>query len=342
MGIFDFIGKSLNWVSGDIAVDLGTANTLLYLSGKGIVINEPSIVARSIHDDKVIAVGNDAKAMMGKTHRGLETIRPLQDGVIANFNMTDEMLQGFIKKINLNRLARPKMVICVPSGVTEVERRAVKDSGERANAKEVYLIEEPMAAAIGIGLDISKPVGNIIVDIGGGTTEVAVIALNGVVSKETIRIAGDEMDEAIVQWFRNEHKLDIGLPTGEAIKKTVGSAMRMKAETISVKGRDLVSGIPKVVDVSSDEIRQALKDPINSIVEAVRRALEQTPPELSADIIDRGIVLTGGGALLRGLDQILRERTKVPVNVAEDAILSVVKGTGIVLEDLDKYEAVLM
>lgn len=342
MGIFEKISNSFNWVSGDIAIDLGTANTLIYLSGKGIVINEPSIVARSIHDGKVIAVGNEAKAMMGKTHRGLETIRPLQDGVIANFNMTDEMLQGFIRKINLNRLSRPKMVICVPSGVTEVERRAVKDSGERANAKEVYLIEEPMAAAIGIGLEISKPIGNIIVDIGGGTTEVAVIALNGVVSKETIRIAGDEMDEAIVQWFRNEHKLDIGLPTGEAIKKTVGSAMRMKAETISVKGRDLVSGIPKVVDVSSDEIRQALKDPINNIVEAVRRALEQTPPELSADIIDRGIILTGGGALLRGLDQILRERTKVPVNIAEDAMLSVVKGTGMVLEDLDKYEAVLM
>ena len=342
MNIFDKIFNAFNWVSGDIAIDLGTANTLIYLSGQGIVINEPSIVARSVHDDKVIAVGNEAKEMMGKTHRGLETIRPLHDGVIANFDMTDAMLQGFIRMINLNRLARPKMVICVPSGVTEVERRAVKDSGERANAKEVYLIEEPMAAAIGIGLEISKPIGNIIVDIGGGTTEVAVIALNGVVSKETIRIAGDEMDEAIVQWFRNEHKLDIGIPTGEAIKKTVGSAMRMKAETISVKGRDLVSGIPKVVDVSSDEIRQALKDPVNSIVEAVRRALEQTPPELSADIIDRGIILTGGGALLRGLDQIIRERTKVPVNVAENAILSVVQGTGIVLENLSKYEAVLM
>ena len=342
MNIFDKIFNAFNWVSRDIAIDLGTANTLIYLSGQGIVINEPSIVARSVHDDKVIAVGNEAKEMMGKTHRGLETIRPLHDGVIANFDMTDAMLQGFIRKINLNRLARPKMVICVPSGVTEVERRAVKDSGERANAREVYLIEEPMAAAIGIGLEISKPIGNIIVDIGGGTTEVAVIALNGVVSKETIRIAGDEMDEAIVQWFRNEHKLDIGIPTGEAIKKTVGSAMRMKAETISVKGRDLVSGIPKVVDVSSDEIRQALKDPVNSIVEAVRRALEQTPPELSADIIDRGIILTGGGALLRGLDQIIRERTKVPVNVAENAILAVVQGTGIVLENLSKYEDILM
>jgi rod shape-determining protein MreB len=342
MKLLDSIANMFKWVSGDIAIDLGTANTLIYLQGKGIVINEPSIVTRSVHDGKIVAVGTDAKAMMGKTHRELETVRPLQDGVIADFNMTDGMLQGFIHKINLNRLARPKMVICVPSGVTEVERRAVKDSGERANAREVYLIEEPMAAAIGIGLDISQPVGNIIVDIGGGTTEVAVIALNGVVAKETVRIAGDEMDEAIVQWFRNEHKLDIGIATGEVIKKSVGSAMRMKSEAISVKGRDLISGIPKITEVSSDEIRQALKDPVNSIVEAVKRALEQTPPELSADIIDRGIILTGGGSLLKGIDQIIRERTNVPVNVSENALLTVVKGTGIVLENLSKYESILM
>ena len=332
----------LNWVSGDIAVDLGTANTLIYVTGNGILINQPSIVARSLHDNKVIAVGDEAKAMMGRTHGNLETIRPLQDGVIANFDMTDAMLRGFIDKINLSRISRPRMVICVPSGVTEVERRAVKDSGERANAKQVYLIEEPMAAAIGIGLDISEPVGNIIVDIGGGTTEVAVIALNGVVSKETVRIAGDEMDEAIVQWFRNEHKLDIGFQTGEMIKKTVGSAMRTKSTKISVKGRDLISGIPKTVEILSDEIRQALKEPVNAIVEVVRRALEQTPPELASDIIDRGIILTGGGAKLKGIDQILRERTKVPVNLAEEPLLSVVKGTGLVLENLEKYEAVLM
>jgi rod shape-determining protein MreB len=287
-------------------------------------------------------VGSAAKAMLGRTHREIETIRPLHDGVIADFNMTDGMIQGFIRKININRLARPRMVICVPSGVTEVERRAVKDSGERANAREVFLIEEPVAAAIGIGLDISQPVGNIIVDVGGGTTEIAVIALNGVVTKETIRIAGDEMDEAIVQWFRNEHKLDIGLSTGESIKKSVGSAMRMKTEMIAVKGRDLVSGIPKTIEVSSDEIRQALKDPVNSIVEAVKRALEQTPPELSADILDRGIIMTGGGSLLRGIDQIIRERTNVPVNVAEEPLLSVVKGTGMVLENVSKYESVLV
>jgi len=336
------LSSIINWISGDIAIDLGTANTLIWLKGKGVVINEPSIVARTIHDDNIVAVGDEAKAMLGRTHRDLETIRPLQDGVIADFKMTDGMLQGFINKINFSRMARPRMVICVPSGVTEVERRAVKDSGERANAREVYLIEEPVAAAIGIGLDISQPIGNIIVDIGGGTTEIAVISLNGVVTKETIRIAGDEMDESILQWFRNEHKLEIGLGMSESIKKSVGSAMQMNTKTISVRGRDLVTGIPKTIEVSSDEIRQALKDPVNAIVEAVKRCLEQTPPELAADILERGIIVAGGGSLLRGIDQIIRERTNVPVNVAEDPLLSVVKGTGMVLENLKKYEAVLL
>ena len=328
MGLLKSYTNPLNWISGDIAIDLGTANTLVYIKGKGVMINEPSIVAISVHDDKIIAVGYEAKAMVGRTHREIETIRPLRDGVIADFTMTDGLLQGFINKINMNRLARPRMVICVPSGVTEVERRAVRDSGERANAREVFLIEEPVAAAIGMGLDISKPIGNIIVDVGGGTTEIAVIALNGVVTKETIRVAGDEMDEAIIQWFRNEHKLEIGSSTAESIKKSVGSAMRVKSEMIGVKGRDLVSGIPKTIEVSSDEIRQALKDPINAIVEAVKRALEQTPPELSADIIDRGIIMTGGGSMLQGIDQLIRERTNVPVNIAEEPLLSVVKGTG--------------
>ena len=342
MSFLDSVSNMFTWISGDISIDLGTANTLIWLKGKGIIINEPSIVARSVHDNKIVAVGQEAKDMVGKTHRELETIRPLQDGVIADFNMTDGMIQGFIRKINLNRLARPRMVLCVPSGVTPVERSAVKDSGQRANAREVYLIEEPVAAAIGIGLDISKPIGNIIVDIGGGTTEIAVIALNGVVTKEAIRIAGDEMDESIVHWFRSEHKLEIGLPTGEVIKKSVGSAMRIKPTTISVKGRDLVSGIPKTIEVSSDEIRQAMKDPVNAIVEAVKHALEKTPPELASDILDRGIIMTGGGSLLKGIDQIIRESTNVPVNVAEDPLLSVVKGTGIVLENVKKYEDVLM
>ena len=342
MGLFSKFKNPFNWMSGDIAIDLGTANTLVYIKGRGVLINEPSIVARSVHDDKIIAVGYEAKAMVGRTHREIETIRPLRDGVIADFNMTDGLLQGFINKINMNRLARPRMVICVPSGVTEVERRAVRDSCERANAREVHLIEEPVAAAIGIGLDISKPIGNIIIDIGGGTTEIAVIALNGVVTKEAIRVAGDEMDESIIQWFRNEHKLDIGFSTAENIKKSVGSAMRIKSVMIAVKGRDLVSGIPKTIEVSSDEIRQALKDPINAIVEAVKRALEQTPPELSADILDSGILMTGGGSMLKGLDQLIRERTNVPVNVAEEPLLSVVKGTGKVLEDIKKYESVLI
>jgi len=342
MGFFTSLTKPLNWISGDIAIDLGTANTLIYIKGKGVMVNEPSIVARSVHDGKIIAVGYEAKAMVGRTHREIETIRPLRDGVIADFEMTDGLIQGFIKKINMNRLARPRMVICVPSGVTEVERRAVRDSGERANAREVFLIEEPMAAAIGMGLDISKPIGNIIVDIGGGTTEIAVIALNGVVTKEAIRVAGDEMDEAIIQWFLNEHKLDIGTSSAESIKKTVGSAMRIKSEVIAVKGRDLVSGIPKTIEVSSDEIRQSLKDPINAIVEAVKRALELTPPELSADILDRGIIMTGGGSMLKGIDQLIRERTNVPVNIDEEPLLSVVKGTGKVLEDVKKYESVLI
>ena len=342
MGFLSNISNPLNWLSGDIAIDLGTANTLLWMKGKGIMINEPSIVARSVNDGNIIAVGNKAKAMLGRTHRDIETIRPLRDGVIADFDMTDGMLLGFIRMINISPLARMRMVICVPSGVTEVERRAVKDSGLRANAREVFLIEEPVAAAIGIGLDISQPIGNIIVDIGGGTTEIAVIALSGVVTKETIRVAGDEMDEALVQWFRNEHKLDIGISTGEAIKKSVGSAMRMKSETRTVKGRDLVSGIPKTIDVTSDEVRQALKDPVSMIVDAVKKALERTPPELSADILDRGIIMTGGGSILKGMDQIIRERTNVPVNIAEDPLLSVVRGTGMVLEDIKKYEAVLI
>ena len=342
MNILKKFKNPFSWVSGDIAIDLGTANTLVYVKGRGVLINEPSIVAKSVHDNKIIAVGYDAKAMVGRTHREIETVRPLRDGVIADFNMTDGLIQGFIGKINLNRLARPRMVICVPSGVTEVERRAVRDSGERANARQVYLIEEPVAAAIGIGLDISKPVGSIIIDIGGGTTEIAVIALNGVVTKEAIRVAGDEMDTAIIQWFRNEHKLEVGPSTAESIKKSVGSAMRVKTEMIAVKGRDLVSGIPKTIEVSSDEIRQALKDPINAIVEAVKRALERTPPELSSDILDQGIIMTGGGSMLKGIDQLIREQTSVPVNIAEDPLLSVVRGTGKVLEDVKKYESVLI
>ena len=333
---------SLNWVSGDIAIDLGTANTLIWLAGKGIIVNEPSIIARSTKTGEVIAVGDTAKQMLGKTHEGIETIRPLRDGVVSDFTAVDEMLQGFIRKVNLNRLTRPRMVICVPSGVTEVERRAVKDAGEKQAAREVFLVDEPVAAAIGIGLDISKPIGNIIVDIGGGTTEVAVISLNGVVTKKAIRVAGDEMDDAIQHWFRNEHKLEIGAQTAEQIKITVGSAMRARSKNILVKGRDLVSGIPKTIDIKSDEIRLALKDPVKRILDVIKDALEATPAELSSDIIDRGIVLCGGASQLRGLDQVLREKTGVPVNVADEPHLAIVKGCGAVIEDLEKFKHVLL
>jgi len=260
------ISNNLNWVSGDIAIDLGTANTLIWLSGKGIIINEPSIIARNSKTQALLAVGDDAKLMQGKTHEGIEIIRPLRDGVISDFTAVDEMLQGFIRKVNLNRITRPRMVICVPSGCTEVERRAVRDSGEKQAAREVFLVDEPVAAAIGIDLDISKPIGNVIVDIGGGTTEVAVISLNGVVTKKAIKVAGDVMDHDIQNWFRNNHRLEIGDRTAEQIKIAVGSAMRSRSKNILVKGRDLVSGIPKTIDVRSDEIRQALKDSVKRML----------------------------------------------------------------------------
>lgn len=331
-----------NWFSGDIAIDLGTANTLIYMKGKGILLNEPSIVARSTHTGEVVAVGNDAKEMLGKTHHDIQTIRPLKDGVIAEFEMSDQMLRGFIRKINLSRIARPNIVICIPSGITEVEKRAVRDSAERANARNVYLVEEPVAAAIGIGIDISKPVGNIVVDIGGGTTEIAVIALNGIVTKQAIRVAGDEMDEAIIQYFKNEHSLLIGERTAEQIKMNVGSAMPIDDTTISVKGRSLIAGIPKTIDISSVEIRECLKDTVDQICQAIKQALEMTPPELSSDILDRGIILTGGGGRLKGLDQRIRVETDLPVNVAEDPLLSVVKGTGMIIENIEKYEEILL
>lgn len=338
MGFFDFF----NLFSGDIAIDLGTANTLIYMKGKGILLNEPSIVARSTHTGEVVAVGNDAKEMLGKTHHDIQTIRPLKDGVIAEFEMTDQMLRGFIRKINLSRIARPNIVICIPSGITEVEKRAVRDSAERANARNVYLVEEPVAAAIGIGIDISKPVGNIVVDIGGGTTEIAVIALNGIVTKQAIRVAGDEMDEAIIQYFKNEHSLLIGERTAEQIKMNVGSAMPIDDTTISVKGRSLIAGIPKTIEISSVEIRECLKDTVDQICQAIKQALEMTPPELSSDILDRGIILTGGGGRLKGLDQRIRVETDLPVNVAEDPLLSVVKGTGMIIENIEKYEEILL
>ncbi len=331
-----------NMVSGDIAIDLGTANTLVWIKGQGIVLNEPSIVAQNVVDNNIIAVGVEAKDMVGRTHKGIETIRPLKDGVIADYRMTDAMIQGFMRKIKRSRIARPRIVICIPSGVTDVEQRSVRESAEHANASEVYLIEEPMAAAIGIGLDVSKPVGNMIVDIGGGTTEIAVISLNGIGTIETIRIAGDEQTKAIIDWFKNQHKLGVGERTAEQIKCNVGSAIRSQGKKIAVKGQDLITGIPKTIEISSDEIRQALAETVFQITTAIKKALDKTPPEHSSDIIDRGIILTGGGSLLENLDAHIRNKTGLPVHVAEDPLYSVVKGTGMVLDNIKKYKDVLI
>jgi rod shape-determining protein MreB and related proteins len=330
-----------NWMGVDVAVDLGTANTLIYVRGQGIVLNEPSIVARSKSTSKVIAVGNEAKRMVGKVHQEIETIRPLRDGVIADFEMADSMLQGFLNKLPISKLARPRMIICVPSGITEVEKRAVKESAERRNAREVFLIDEPVAAAIGIGIDISEPVGNMIVDIGGGTTEIAIIALNGIVTSESLRVAGDEMDEAIIQHFKRDHNLLIGERTAESIKCNVGSALQGTDYKLSVKGRNMIAGIPKTIEVSSSEIRDALRDTIDLIVDAVKMCLERTPPELSSDLLDRGIILTGGGALLQGFDKRMRLEVDLPVNVAEHPLLSIVQGTGKVLDSIERFEDVL-
>ena len=328
--------------SGDIAIDLGTANTIVWIKGEGIVLNEPSVVARNIVDNKIIAVGEEAKQMVGRTNPKIETIRPLKDGVIADYKMTDAMIQGFMRKISRSRISRPRIVICIPSGVTDVEQRSVRESAEHANASEVHLIEEPMAAAIGIGIDVSKPLGNMIVDIGGGTTEIAVISLNGIGALETIKIAGDEQTLAIVEWFKSQHKLEVGERTAEDIKCNAGSAVRCKGINISVKGRDLITGIPKTIEISSDEIRQALAESVFQITTAIKKALDKTPPEHASDIIDCGIVLTGGGALLKDLDVHIRNKTGLPVHIAEDPLFSVVKGTGMVLDDIKKYTEVLI
>ncbi|HXG38396.1 MAG TPA: rod shape-determining protein [Bacteroidota bacterium] len=333
----------LNLFSSDIAIDLGTANTVIWMKGKGIVLNEPSIVAFDRNTKKIVALGNEAREMVGRTHRDIRTIRPMKDGVIADFEIAEGMLREFIRKISVGWVPSRRIVVSVPSGITEVEKRAVRDSAEHAGAKEVHLIPEPMAAAIGVGLDVDAPVGNMVIDIGGGTTEIAVIALSGLVNEESIRIAGDEMNNAIVQFFKRNHNILIGDRTAEAIKCEVGSAMPLKEEiTIQVKGRDLVNGVPKTTEVSSVEIREALNEPIAQIVEAVKLTLERTPPELSADILDRGIMLTGGGALLKGLDERLRLETNLAIHVPEDPLTAVVRGAGKVLENLSQYSKVLV
>ena len=338
----------LNWFysmfSNDLAIDLGTANTKIYVKGRGIVSCEPSVVAvqKDARGMRVLAVGRDAKEMLGKTPGNIIAIRPMKDGVIADFAVTEAMLRYFINRAHNRRtLVRPRIIICVPFGVTEVEKRAVKESAESAGAREVYLIEEPMAAAIGAGLPITEPTGNMVVDIGGGTTEVAVISLSGIVYSRSVKVGGDKMDDAIIQHMKRKYNLLVGERTAERIKIEVGTAYPVdEVLTMEVKGRDLVQGVPKTVIVNSDEIRDALADPVGAIISAIRAALEGTPPELSADIVDKGIVLTGGGSLLRNLDQLIREETGLPTALSDDPISSVVLGAGKALDELDLLKEV--
>ncbi len=330
--------------SNDIGIDLGTANTLVFVRGQGIVLNEPSVVAVEVSTGKILAIGSEARRMLGRTPGEITAIRPLKDGVIADFEITERLLSDFIRRVVRHKfLMKPRVVICVPSGITEVEKRAVRDSAENAGARDVYLIQEPMAAAIGVGLPVDQPSGIMIIDIGGGTSEIAVIALSGIVNNTSIRIAGDEMNEAIVTYAKKNYNLLIGELTAEEIKIKIGSAFELeREETIEIKGRDLVAGVPKVIKITSTQIREALSEPISSIIDAVRLSLEQTPPELASDILDRGIVLTGGGALLRGLDKRIRQETNLPVIVADDPLTCVARGTGYVLENMQKFEKVLM
>ena len=335
--LFDFI---LGKFSNDLAIDLGTANTIVYVKGKGIVLSEPSVVA--VHKDsrgvkKVLAVGSEAKKMLGRTPGNIIAIRPLRDGVIADFDITEAMLRHFILMVHNRRtLVRPRIIVSIPSGITQVERRAVKETVESAGAREIFLIEEPMAAAIGSGLPITEPISSMVVDIGGGTTEVAVISLSGIVYAKSVRVAGDRMDEEIVQYMRRKFNLLIGERTGEIIKTTIGCAYPEKElKTVDVRGRDLISGIPKIVEINSEEVREAIMEPVSLIIDAVKDALENSPPELAGDIVDRGIMLTGGGALLRGIDLLIREETGLPVTIADDPLSAVVRGAGMALDQLD-------
>jgi len=325
-----------SYFSKDLAIDLGTANTLVYARGRGVIVNEPSIVAINKLNNKVEAVGHEAKKMLGRTPGNIVAIKPMKDGVIADFDVTEEMLKYFIRKAhNRNHLLSPRIVICIPSEITQVEKRAVRESALRAKASEVYLVEEAMAAAIGAGLPITEPGGNLIVDIGGGTTDIAVISLSGPVYGRSVRVAGNEMDESITQYIKHKHNLLIGERTAEQVKIQLGSAAPLEeALTMEIKGRDLIEGIPKAITITDEEVRKALSDNIDTIVNAVRVALERTPPELSADIVDKGLVLTGGGALVKNLDVRLKNGTGLPVFLAEDPLSSVVMGTGKMLEDM--------
>ncbi len=333
-----------NFVGRDMAVDLGTANTLVYVRGRGILVDEPSVVAVSERTGELVAVGHDAKQMVGRTPEDITAIRPLQDGVIADFEATEQMLRHFIALVHRRRyLAKPRMVVCVPSGITAVEQRAVKEAGYQAGARRVYIIEEPMAAAIGAGLPVHRATGNMVVDVGGGTTEVAVISLGGVVTSLSVRTAGDEVDRAITTWMKKEHALLLGEATAEEVKVTLGSAFPSADDReAEIRGRDLVSGLPRTVTLTSADVRAAIEEPVHAIVDAVRVTLDQTPPELAGDIMDRGIVLTGGGALLRGLDERLRHETGMPVHVAEDPLRSVALGAGRCVEEFEALQQVLV
>ena len=331
--------------SNDLAIDLGTANTLIYVKGKGIVSNEPSVVAvqnNGREGRKIVAVGNEAKAMCGRTPAGITAVRPMKDGVIADFEITEEMLRYFIQKAHNRRsLVRPRVIVCVPFGITEVEKRAVRESTESAGAREVFLVEEPMAAAIGAGLPITEATGSMIVDIGGGTTEVAVISLKGIVYSESIRVGGDKMDEAIINYIRRSYNLAIGERTSEQIKIALGTALSTGEDRrVEITGRDLVGGLPKTIEISEEEVREALAEPLKQIIEVVRLVLERTPAELASDIVDRGITLAGGGALLRNLDVLLRQATGLPVVLAEDPLTAVVVGSGKILDRLDLFKDV--
>jgi rod shape-determining protein MreB len=343
-----FFDSILGLFSNDLAIDLGTANTLVYVKGKGIVLSEPSVVAVRTDNrlkNRVLAVGLEAKNMLGRTPGNIVAIRPMRDGVIADFEVTEAMLKHFIRKVHKRRtFVRPRIIIAVPSGITQVEKRAVKESAESAGAREVFLLEEPMAAAIGAGLPITEPTCNMVVDIGGGTTEVAVISLAGIVYSRSLRVAGDKMDAAIAQYIKRKYNLLIGERTAEIIKITIGNAYpdAENLETIEVKGRDLVSGIPKILAIDSEEIRVAISEQIDAIVETVKIALEQTPPELAADIVDSGIVLTGGGALLKNLDKLLREESGLPITITDDPLSTVAQGSGKALDSIEILKQVMI
>src|ERR671915_818152 len=333
-----------SFIGRDMAVDLGTANTLVYVRRKGVLLDEPSVVALNDTTGEVLAVGHEAKRMIGRTPDHITAIRPLEDGVIADFDATEQMLRFFIQQVHRRRyFAKPRMVICVPSGITAVEQRAVKEAGYQAGARQVYIIEEPMAAAIGAGLPVHEPTGNMVVDIGGGTTEVAVISLGGIVTAQSIRVGGDELDESIINYIKKEYSLMLGERTAEEIKMAIASAFPMPDEPqAEIRGRDLVTGLPKTILVSAEEIRRAIEEPVNAIVDAVKNTLDKTPPELASDIMDKGIVLAGGGALLRGLDERLKHETGMPLHIAEDPLFAVAIGSGECLEEFEALKRVLI